>query len=944
MTKPTEPRDDYYAQMKSSPSEETAPKPKILKIKTRRTDDVSGPTPTEQPAHIERNDHKVEVPKAPSSDSSKSDTQKSLTLDQILAQKNKIKAPKPGQNIVSFEEVQVVPPRPNMSVRSGSGLPRDTSRFVQSQKRKSTSARSDDSRGNNGGDRSQRNSENTSSSGENPRPSLNDYFDNKNRQNPRRSSSPTISFEKAAGDVTHSQNPRPQGSRPQNGSRPQWNRSPQGGGRPSGQRPQGQEQGDRPSFSRPGDNRNNGPRTNMPGSNTQWGDSAARKPVFNTQLDSYSAAHKDAPHRTKKSKHGAKKPEEVGAKKAIKVVGDVVDTNTFRRSKQMKGQQKREKSVEDITQTLVDRTGQEVSIPEGLSVKEFSDKVWVPLARVIQELMKNGMLVTLNSQIDFDTCFLIGEALWVKILKEASNEVSVTDLLDGNLTTLIGEEDPEKLTPRAPIVSIMGHVDHGKTSILDYMRKANVASGEAGGITQKIGAYQASHNGSKITFLDTPGHEAFTIMRARGAKLTDLAVIVVAADEGVKPQTIESINHAKAAEVPIIVAINKMDKEGANPDFVKGQLAEQGLHPEEWGGTTVMVPVSAHTWFGIDQLLEMILLSTEIMELKADANRRAVATVVESHLDPKVGPLATVLVNTGTLKKGDFFHVAGVSGRIRAMKDFRGKNVDEAGPSVPVQISGLSDVIGGGDILQVVDSAELANARSREFTLAKWRRSIHAFDAASLDLLMNRIKGGNLKQLKIVLKCDSNGSLEALKAALQKLSTSETSVTIIHAGVGDVTDSDVLMAGTSAALLVSYNVGVLPNARTTLAQSKIEFIDKKVIYHILERIEWIVTGMVDPKYEEVELWSAVVKAIFYSAKEKQIIGLGVKEGKLENRARLRIIRDGKKVGSGEIVNLKSGPLDVHEIEAGEDCGISYKGDTKPEVGDTFEAYKLVIKK
>ncbi len=280
-----------------------------------------------------------------------------------------------------------------------------------------------------------------------------------------------------------------------------------------------------------------------------------------------------------------------------------------------------------------------------------------------------------------------------------------------------------------------------------------------------------------------------------------------------------------------------MDKEGANPDFVKGQLAEQGLHPEEWGGTTVMVPVSAHTGFGINQLLEMILLSTEIMELRADATRRAVATVIESHLDPKVGPLATVLVNTGTLKKGDFFHVAGLSGRIRAMKDFRGKNVDEAGPSVPVQISGLSDVIGGGDILQVVDSAELANTRAREFILAKGRRSIHAFDGASLDLLMNRIKGGNLKQLKIVLKCDSNGSLEALKAALQKLSTNETSVSIIHAGVGDVTDSDVLMAGTSAALLVSYNVGVLPNARTTLAQSKIEFIDKKVIYHILERIE-----------------------------------------------------------------------------------------------------------
>lgn len=610
----------------------------------------------------------------------------------------------------------------------------------------------------------------------------------------------------------------------------------------------------------------------------------------------------------------------------------------------MRHQAGSEKAVENIAQVLVDKTGQEVFLPEAVSVKEFSDKIGVPLARVIQELMKNGMLVTLNTQIDYDTCYLIGEALGIKVVREISNEVSVTDLLDGNLSALIGEEEAHLLMTRSPIVSIMGHVDHGKTSILDYIRKASVASGEAGGITQKIGAYQATHNGQKITFLDTPGHEAFSIMRARGAKLTDLAVIVVAADEGVKPQTIESINHAKAAEVPIIVAINKMDKAGANPDFVKGQLAEHGLHPEEWGGSTVVVPVSAHTGLGIEQLLEMIILSTEIMELKANPNRQAIGTVIESHLDPRVGALATILINTGSLKKGDYFQIGSISGRIRAMKDFKGKSLDEAGPSVPVQISGISDVVSGGDILRVAESAEVANTRAHEFSLAKGRRSIHAFDGASLDLLMNRIKGGSLKQLKIVLKCESNGSLEAIKVALQKLSTDETAVAIIHAGVGDITDSDVLMAGTSQALLVAYNVSVLPNARNTLSQSKIEFIDKKVIYHILERIEGIITGMVDPKYEEIELGSAIVKAIFYTAKERQIIGLGVKEGVIENKAKLRVIRDGKKVGVGEVGNLKAGPLDVHEVEAGSECGIFFKGDFKPEVGDIFEAYKFIIKK
>ncbi len=595
------------------------------------------------------------------------------------------------------------------------------------------------------------------------------------------------------------------------------------------------------------------------------------------------------------------------------------DDGGFRRSGKLAHSAKKEKKAEDVKQTLVDRTGQEVEIPDILSVKEFSDKIGVPLPKIIGELMKNGMLVNLNTKIDFDTCFLIAEPFGVKVVRERNVDVSASSLLAGNVADLLKNDDSEKMVDRAPIISIMGHVDHGKTSILDYIRKTQVASGEAGGITQKIGAYQVERNGKKITFLDTPGHEAFSIMRSRGARLTDLAVIVIAADEGMKPQTIESINHAKEAEVPVIVAVNKMDKPGASLDLIRGQLAEQGLQPEEWGGDVVVVPVSAHTGLGIETLLDMIVLSTDIMGLKAVEDRPAVGTVIESHLDPRLGPLSTVLVNAGTLRKGDYVVCANAYGRVRALKDFRGKNVDEAGVSVPAQVVGLSGVVEGGEILQAVVNAETAAAKAHEYELLKSAKSVRNFESASLDMLMSRIKSGSLKQLKIVLKCESNGSLEALKNALAKLSTDETKVTFIHSGVGDVNDSDVLMAGTSQALLIAYNVGINHHAKSTLANSKIEFIDKKVIYHVIEKVESIITGMVDVRYDDVDLGAATVKAIFYTGKDKLIVGLGVTSGKIENRAKVRVIREDRKIGSGEVANLKIGPLDVHEVEADNEC-------------------------
>ena len=411
-----------------------------------------------------------------------------------------------------------------------------------------------------------------------------------------------------------------------------------------------------------------------------------------------------------------------------------------------------------------------------------------------------------------------------------------------------------------------------------------------------------------------------------------------------KPQTIESINHAKEARVPIIIAVNKMDKPGVNLDMIRTQMSEQGLQPEDWGGDVVMVPVSAHTGMGIENLLEMILLSTEMLELKANPNRPAVATVIESHLDSKQGPIATVLVNTGTLKKSDCFVCGSGFGRIRFLRDFRGKNLDAAGPAVPVLISGLSAVAEGGEILQVVADSESARQKAQEYQILKDSKSVNKFESASLEMLLNRIKTGNLKHLKIVLKSDSNGSLEALKDALHKLSTPETQVQIIHAGVGEVNDSDVLMAGNSQAILIGYNVNTIGQARHMLTNSKIEFINKKVIYHILERVEALITGMIDIKHDDLDLGEAKVKAIFFTGKDKLIIGLGITSGKIENRSKVRVVRNGKKAGSGEVLSLKSGVMDVNEMNVGEECGIAFKGDVKIEVGDVLEFYKTVQRK
>lgn len=654
--------------------------------------------------------------------------------------------------------------------------------------------------------------------------------------------------------------------------------------------------------------------------------------------------------KSKKPQVTKKDDKEVNAKKIFghkKTRGRLKATDdnefTFSKSNKLAKRKKEEKKVEDIQQNLTDRTGETVVVPEILSLKEFSEKIGVTLPKLMAEFMKNGMMVNINSKLDFDTASIVAEAFEINLQRDNSQWVKVEDILEGNIADLLVEDDTSKLEERSPVISIMGHVDHGKTSLLDYIRSSKVTDGEAGGITQSIGAYQVDQHGKKITFLDTPGHEAFTVMRARGAKSTDIAILVVAADEWVKPQTIESINHAKEAGIPVVVAINKMDKEGANPDHVKGQLSEHGLMPEDWGGDTPMIPVSAHTGFGIDDLLEIILLVAEMKELKANPNRAAIATVLESHLDTKLGPVATVLLNTGTINKGDNIVCQQSYGKVKILKNHVNKNIKLAGPSQPVLIVGLDKVVEWWDVLQVVSSPDIARQKSIEYKEILLRNKQKS--ASGLDLLMSKIKAGNLKQLKLIVKADTNGALEAIKGSLEKLSTDETTVSVIHSGVWSITEWDILMGQWSQAILIGFTVDVLPAARGTLESAGVEFIQSDIIYHITERIEKIVTGMLDPKEVEITLGEAKVGGIFFNSKEFMIAGLVLQpENKIERWASIRVIRNKKMVGHGKVESLKSGLIEVPELEGPVECGIKFVWDVELEMKDKLELYKIEIQK
>ncbi len=606
------------------------------------------------------------------------------------------------------------------------------------------------------------------------------------------------------------------------------------------------------------------------------------------------------------------------------------------------GKDEKKKKEEKRAETVEVDRGAFVEIGDTISVKEFAEKTGIKLAKIIGELMKNGILANINQSIDFDTAQIIADEVGVS-LRRKREAAGAQDFLSGDISNLLKEDDPALLKTRPPVVCVMGHVDHGKTKLLDAIRHTDVVAGEAGGITQHIGAYQVEKKGKLITFLDTPGHEAFTAMRARGAKVTDIAILVVAADEGVKPQTIEAINHAKEAGVPIIVAMNKIDKPDANPDRVKGELAEQGLQPEDWGGKTVIVPVSALKKEGIDDLLEMILLTAEMENLKANPNREAVGTVIEAHLDHSLGPVATILVNTGTLKLTDNVIVGNTFGRIKLMKDCYGKITRLAVPSTPVLIAGLNKTPKSGDILQVVRDEKTARQKAEEITLLS--KSADESRSSGINQVLTQLKSDKI--LKVILKADTKGSLEAIKQSMQKIKDEDVALKVIHDGVGSITESDIMMAAASRGVVIGFQVDFdSPHAQKTAEREQVEVRKYKIIYELLEDIKKFLSGLISPEVKLVVIGRAVVKQIFLTKKREMIIGCSVLSGKIANKAKLKVIRGVTKdnedniVGEGVIDSIKKVDQAVKEIGEGNDCGIKFVGDVALIEGDILEAYKM----
>ncbi|MGB9886352.1 MAG: translation initiation factor IF-2 [Moorellales bacterium] len=569
-----------------------------------------------------------------------------------------------------------------------------------------------------------------------------------------------------------------------------------------------------------------------------------------------------------------------------------------------------------------------VTLEGSLTVQELANKMGRPASEVIKKLIGLGIMAGLNDELDQDTATLVAGEFGVEV--RIRSERSATEIEEP-------EDNPAALQERPPVVTVMGHVDHGKTSLLDAIRHTNVTAQEAGGITQHIGAYQVEINGRKITFIDTPGHEAFTTMRARGAQVTDIAVLVVAADDGVMPQTIEAINHARAAGVPIVVAINKMDKPDANPDRVKQQLAEQGLVPEEWGGETICVPVSALKRQGLEELLEMILLVADLQGLTADPTRPAKGVVLESELDRGRGPVATVLVQKGTLRVGDNFVVGASYGRVRAMLDDQGRPVKEAGPSMPVRVLGLEEVPEAGDVLLVVTdekkAREVAEARQ-----AERRRTVAQERPVTLEELFRQAGAKEAKELNVIVKADVHGSVEAVRHALERLGNEEVKLRVIHSGVGAISESDVMLASASRAMIVGFNVRPEPGARRAAEEEKVEVRLYRIIYELLEDMKSVLSGMLEPELREVELGRAEVRATFHVPKVGVVAGCYVVEGKVARNALVRLVRDGKVVYQGRVSSLKRFKDDVREVVQGYECGIGLENFNDVKVGDLIEAY------
>ena len=569
-----------------------------------------------------------------------------------------------------------------------------------------------------------------------------------------------------------------------------------------------------------------------------------------------------------------------------------------------------------------------------ITVKELAGKMGREVSEVIKKLMMLGVMATINQEVDVDTATLLAVDFGVTV-EELPPEEDPTEIPEL-------EDEPTSLVPRPPVVTIMGHVDHGKTSLLDAIRQTNVTSQEHGGITQHIGAYQVHHKGKKIVFLDTPGHEAFTAMRARGAQVTDIAILVVAADDGVMPQTIEALNHAKAAKVPVIVAVNKMDRAGANPDRVKQQLSEHGLISEEWGGDTIMVPVSAHQKTGLNDLLEMILLVAEMQDLKANPHRQAYGTIIEAQLDKGRGPVATVLVQKGTLRIGDTIIAGTAYGKVRAMVNDRGEKVKKADPSTPVEVLGLSDVPQAGDILAAVDE-RTARAIAEKRVAKKRTEDMQQSQKVSLDDIFKQIQEGTLKDLNIVIKADVQGSIEALRQALQSLKNKEVRVNIVHSGVGGINESDVMLASAANALIMGFNVRPDANARKAADAEKIDLRTYRVIYDAINDVEAALTGMLAPEFKEVVQGRIEVRKVI-SIPKGVVAGSYVLEGKITSASQVRVIRNSVVVHEGKLDGLRRFKDDVKEVASGYECGVSFERFRDVKEGDIIEAFTMELVK
>ena len=743
---------------------------------------------------------------------------------------------------------------------------------------------------------------------------------------------PVVKTEEKKTETRNFNNNRQQGDRPYNNNRPQGDR-PYNNNRPQGDRPynNNRQQGDRPyNNNRPqGDrpynnNRPQGDRNGRGGRNGGRFDQELNR--FNKEAiqagpDDLRKESRENRDRDNTRKKQVQEHDKLGSKKQERYVN--LEKNGGKKKRPAQPKPKEEDTIRSV------------SLPERMTIKELADKMKVQASEIIKKLFMKGQMVTVNQEIDYDSAEEI--ALEFNCIAEPEEKVDViAELLKED------EEREEDLVPRPPVVCVMGHVDHGKTSLLDAIRNTHVTDREAGGITQHIGAYVVSINGQKITFLDTPGHEAFTAMRLRGPKSTDIAILVVAADDGVMPQTVEAINHAKAAGIEIVVAINKIDKPNANIDRVKQELSEYELIPEDWGGSTIFVPVSAHTHEGIDQLLEMLLLTAEVSELKANPKRKARGVIIEAQLDKGRGAVATVLVQKGTLTVGEPIACGSAYGKVRAMIDDKGRRVKEAGPSMPVEILGLSSVPDAGETFVACDSEKDArNFAETYISEGKAKLLEETRSRMSLDDLFSQIQSGDVKELDIIVKADVQGSVEAVKQSLVKLSNDEVVVKIIHGGVGAINESDVTLASASNAIIIGFNVRPDPTAKVTAENEGVDIRLYKVIYNAIEDVEAAMKGMLDPVYEEKVIGHAEVRQIFKASGVGNIAGSYVLDGNFERGCKVRITREGTQIFEGNLASLKRFKDDVKEVKAGYECGLVFEGFNDIAELDQVEAYKMV---